>query len=116
MEFTGATIVEFIMAGGDVELVLFAIITTKIGTCLLPQWHYCNLESALSEWGGYRFDKTPSLFEIARECLGKIIRDPGEAESLHYSSCRRTSVNIAASTFTTTTASILKHIHIGLEP
>jgi hypothetical protein len=42
MEFTGATIVEFIMAGGDVELVLFAITTTKTGSYLLPQCRLVN--------------------------------------------------------------------------
>ncbi|KAF5677448.1 hypothetical protein FCIRC_6720 [Fusarium circinatum] len=44
--FAGATIVEFTMAEGGTELIVFAVTTTKMDSYVIPRWHYCRIVDA----------------------------------------------------------------------
>ncbi|KAF5011009.1 hypothetical protein FDECE_2879 [Fusarium decemcellulare] len=115
--FAGATLVRFTMPKERIETILFAVTTTESGSSLSPRWHYCNITRSLLSLGVYGLTMEALTSEKAFEFIKRTIRDPKYAGTVNQSfEDRSMTVDIAKSEFLTTTASVLKHIHIDFKP
>ncbi|KAF4458650.1 P-loop containing nucleoside triphosphate hydrolase [Fusarium albosuccineum] len=115
--FAGATLVRFTMPKERIETIVFAVTTTESGSSLSPRWHYCNITRSLLSLGVYGLTMEALGSEKAFEFVKRAIRDPQYAGTVNQSfEDRSMTVDIAKSEFLTTTASVLKHIHIDFKP
>lgn len=109
--FVGATIVKFSLKHEFGEMVLFAITSEKAGSYLMPQWHCFNLAPFIPRNYIDSLDLAKFASQYSRDLEG-LVRSPGHTDDTSNHSSR-ISCGIAASGFTTTAASVLKHIHIS---
>ena len=124
----GATIAEFTLKRGDTETILFVVTSFRMGSRVYPVWHYCRLTIALKRAGlpGLLSDfllrvehssasALPETVYHHCDMVKQAIVNPNYADVVNSTADDSyMSVSIAPNAFLTTTASVLKHVHVAV--
>ncbi|KAF2254238.1 HET-domain-containing protein [Trematosphaeria pertusa] len=126
--FKGATIAELTLKRGKRETILFVMSSFHVDSRVYPILYYCRLTSALKHAPLPRLlrdfllgvepssaSPLPETMHHHRDMIRQVIVDPGYADFVNSKADESPmSVSIAPNGFSTTAASILKHVHVAV--